>query len=145
MKQRGRKSEAATKLNVIEGSFGGPRPEPPADLSTRQKAIWRATCQDEPVSHFSTAATQELLKDYCFHREEVERAKITIAEFPTEGLKSEKGRKAYRDLSRSLDVHVRAAGLMATKLRLTNQSRYTPQAAATASRNTLRGQKPWEI
>jgi hypothetical protein len=146
VKQRGRKSEQQTAtLNVIEGGFAGVRPDPPADLTTRQQEIWRATCHDEPIAYFSTAATQELLKDYCFHREEAERAKLTISQFPTEGLKSEKGRKAYGALSRSLDIHVRAAALMATKLRLTNQSRYTPMAAATASRNTLKGQKPWEI
>jgi len=85
------------------------------------------------------------LKDYCFAREEAEKTKATIAQFPADGLKSEKGRKAYREMSRSLDIHIRAAGLMATKLRLTNQSRYTPQAAATASRNTLKGLKPWEL
>jgi hypothetical protein len=33
---------------------------------------------------------------------------------------------------------------MATKLRLTNQSRYTPKAASTAAGRVKGGVKPWE-
>jgi len=42
------------------------------------------------------------------------------------------------------DLENRAAALAATKLRITNQSHYTPMAAATASRNASRSVKPWE-
>jgi hypothetical protein len=146
MTQRGRKSEESKRFKVIEGDFAGKRPDPPADLSARQGMIWRAICDDEPLTHFSTAATQQMLRDYCFHIEQGEKVKATIDSFPVvEALKSEKGRKAYRDLSKSLDIHTNASARMATKLRLTNQSRYTPLSAATASRNTLKGIKPWEI
>jgi len=142
VKQRGRKSD---RFNVIEGDFAGTRPEPPDDLTPRQRELWTVVANDEPITHFSTAATKQLLRDYCFHREWVERISGQMAEFPPDGLKSEKGRKLFRDLSKTLDMHTRGAASLATKLRLTNQSRYTPMAAATASRNTLKGQKPWEI
>ncbi len=42
------------------------------------------------------------------------------------------------------DKEARRAADLATKLRLTQQSRYTPQAAATANKRSMSGTKPWE-
>jgi hypothetical protein len=42
------------------------------------------------------------------------------------------------------DKESRRAADLATKLRLTQQSRYTPQAAATANKRTMNATKPWE-
>jgi hypothetical protein len=42
------------------------------------------------------------------------------------------------------DIEARGAADKATKLRLTNQARYTPQAASTASKAAPRGKMPWE-
>jgi hypothetical protein len=40
-----------------------------------------------------------------------------------------------RDLLKMRDMETRAATMLATKLRLTNQARYTPMAAASANNN----------
>jgi hypothetical protein len=42
------------------------------------------------------------------------------------------------------DTEAKRATSIATKLRLTQQSRYTPQAAATADRKAGSGAKPWQ-
>jgi hypothetical protein len=48
-------------------------------------------------------------------------------------------------LTKMRDRETKAAADKATKLRLTNQSRYTPQAAGTASKNNgAANLKPWE-
>jgi hypothetical protein len=143
MGARGRKSSEADAV-VIVGSFGT-RPEPPEELTDRQSEIWRETVSSEPPDFFNTAALRALLMDYCRHRESAENVSSIINSFQAEWLKSQDGAKRYQALLRMRDMETRAAAQIATKLRLTNQSRYTPQAAATAAKNTGRGQRPWEI
>jgi hypothetical protein len=146
MKQRGRKSaeqQAVVAPVVIQGSFGQ-RPDPPADMNERQREIWRETVACEPADFFNTAAVRALLKTYCEHREAAEKLTVIINSFLPEWIKTAEGARRYRELLHMRDMENRAAGLAATRLRLTNQSRYTPQASATASRNALRSVKPWE-
>lgn len=143
MGARGRKSSGDVEFNVIEGGFAE-RPDPPDDLMPRQKEIWVAIAHDEPLECFSTAATRELLKDYCLHIHTREMLTETINEVPKSFHKSEKGLKHLSRLLRARDIETRAAASIATKLRLTNQSRYTPLSAATASRNTTKGIRPWD-
>ena len=42
------------------------------------------------------------------------------------------------------DLETKAAADKATKLRLTNQSRYTPQGAANTSKHGVKGFVPWD-
>ena len=70
---------------------------------------------------------------------------MIIDTFQPEWLKTGDGVRRYGELLKIRDAECRAAATKATKLRLTNQARYTPQAAATASRNALKTTKPWEI
>ena len=68
----------------------------------------------------------------------------TITQFPQSALKSERGLRHLQGLLRARDIEVRAATTLATKLRMTNQSRYSEKTAHTASQNTLKGIKPWD-
>jgi phage terminase small subunit len=145
MKQRGRQSRVASELQVIAGSFGATRPDPPDHLTKRSKEIWQAVVQDEAPTHFSTAATRDLLKDYCHAREWVEILQTKMTEFPPDDIATVKGRNALEELRKTLSGFMRDAVTLATKLRITNQSRYTPRAAQSASANTLKGIKPWEL
>jgi len=43
------------------------------------------------------------------------------------------------------DKESKRVASLATKLRLTNQSRYTPQAAATANKRSAQGGKLWQF
>jgi len=141
-RKRGR---PAKDLNVIDGGFAGApkRPDPFADMNKRQKAIWRDIVSSEPVDFFSTHAVRAMLRDLCSHREAIEGLNAIIETFKPAWIRAAEGAKRYRELLRMRQDETRAASLLATRLRLTNQSRYTPQAAATASRNTSKV-RPWE-
>lgn len=139
MRTRGRKS--AAELAVIKGSFGE-RPDPADGLTAEQAAIWREIVSSEPSGFFKSAAVRSLLADYCRHRSTGEMVSAIIESFKPEWLKSGEGAKRYSALLKMRDMEARAAGLAATRLRLTNQSRYTAQAAATATKNV--GPRPWE-
>jgi hypothetical protein len=142
MEKRGPKN--AAELSVIKGDFGKGRPPPPPDLNERQAAIWRDITQSEPSDFFATGALKGLLADYCRHRDAAEQVSTIIGAFQPEWLKAKEGSKRYSDLLRMRELETRAAAAMATKLRLTNQARYTPQSAGTAGRNAAPGLKPWE-
>jgi hypothetical protein len=140
--QRGRKSAAS--VGVVTGGFGQ-RPIPPEDINERQSEIWRETVASEPPDFFNTAALRALLVDYCRHKDAANSVSVVIDTFQPDWLKSAEGAKRYHGLLKMRDMETRAASQIATKLRLTNQSRYTPQAASTASRGAAKGLKPWEV
>lgn len=142
MAPRGRKSAAS--IGVVTGNFGK-RPEPPAELSDDEAAIWRETVSSEAADFFGTAALRGMLADYCRHRASADKVSEVINIFQADWLKSADGAKRYHGLLKMRDLETRAAADKATKLRLTNQSRYTPQAASTASRGAAKGMKPWEM
>lgn len=139
---RGRKSASA--LSVVAGSIDS-RPEPPADLTKFQRDLWCRTAAGEPLDQFRTATLQQLLKEYVRHCEAAHILAQQIAEFDPAWLATEDGLKRYDKLLGMRDRETKAIGDKATKLRLTNQSRYTPQAAATAAKNTGAPAKPWEM
>lgn len=144
MPPRDKKPTAQAEMSVVAGSFGK-RPEPPQELSDDESAIWRATVSSEAADFFGTAALRGMLSDYCRHRASADKVSEVINVFQSEWLKNADGAKRYHGLLRMRDLETRAAADKATKLRLTNQSRYTPQAASTASRNTAKGSRPWDL
>lgn len=142
MATRGRKSAAS--LSVVVGSIDG-RPQPPADLTEFQKELWQRTVAGEPLDQFRTATLQQLLKEYVRHCEAAHILAGEIAGTDPAWLRDEDGLKRYDKLLLMRDRETKAVGDKATKLRLTNQSRYTPQAAATAAKQTGAPRKPWEM
>lgn len=142
MATRGRKSAAA--LSVVAGSIDG-RPQPPSDLTKFQKELWKRTVAGEPLDQFRTATLQQLLKEYCRHCETAGVLADQIEGFDPAWLADKDGLKRYDKLLAMRDRETKAIGDKATKLRLTNQSRYTPQAAATAAKNSGGPAKPWEM
>ena len=140
MAKRGRKTSA--ELLVVPVEFE--RPRPPKPLNARQREIWERTIIDEADGHFKTRALQDMLADYCRHREIAESLGAQINEFKPEWVKSSEGARKLASLLKMRDLESRAAADKATKLRMTNQSRYTPQAAATAA-SDAESDKPWEF
>ena len=139
MGQRGRSSVAA--LSVVAGTAIDGRPKPPSDLTEYQQEVWERTVAGEAADMFGTAALQQLLKEYCRHvatahllTEEIDRALISG---------TNRSLTEMDVLLRMRDRETKALADKATKLRLTNQSRYTPGAAATASTRP-RSSKPWD-
>jgi hypothetical protein len=143
MQKRGRKSAASVETNVIEGAFGQ-RAQPPAEMTAAEAEIWREIVASEAIEFFNTAALRALLKDYCRHRAAADKITEVINLFQTDWLKNAEGSKRYATLLKMRDTEARGAADKATKLRLTNQARYTPQAASTANRQAAKGKMPWD-
>lgn len=136
-----RKSEAA--LSVIVGNIDG-RPRPPSDLTDAQREVWERTVANEAATFFNTAALQQMLKEYCRHVISAGKLAKMIEVVEQNKAFDDESIKSYDRLLVMRDRETKAVGDKATKLRLTNQARYTPQSAATASKKTA-DRKPWEI
>jgi len=113
-------------------------------LTKRQAEIWRDVVETEAAELFATAATKNLLVDYCRARETAETYTNLIERFTPEWLTTEEGLDRFRAICRGRDVETRAAVTLAMKLRLTNQSRYVKDHSVVASRKAA-GQRPWEV
>jgi hypothetical protein len=142
MSKTGRKS--AAEISVVKVEFNQ-KAEPPSEMTESQAQIWRDVVASEPTDYFCTAALRAILLDYCQHRDSAADVSAIISTSEPKWMKSDDGLRRYHTLLRMRDLETRAALSCATKLRLTNQARYTPQAASTASRNRKTSKKPWEV
>jgi hypothetical protein len=141
MAQRGRKSAAS--LAVVSPIVDW-RPEAPSDLTDFQRALWGRVVASEPGDFFKGAGRQALLKSFCRHVESADVLAKLIDGFEHQWLGSDEGLARYGALLRLREVETRAINSVATKLRLTNQARYTPVGAARAANDLADGPKPWE-
>jgi hypothetical protein len=141
MGQRGRTSGAA--LSVVAGTAIDGRPPAPSDLTEFQRQVWDRTVANEAADTFKTAALQQLLKDYCRHVETAHRLSVEIDKATSGGMDVDIDH--LTKLVRLRDCETKASADKATKLRLTNQSRYTPQAAGTAAKKAVSETKPWQM
>lgn len=137
----GRKSSAA--LSVVAGTVIDGRPHPPSDLTAFQKEVWERTVANEAADVFRTAALQQLLKEYCRHVETADRLSKQVDRATCDG--SNLSLQDIDILCRMRDRETKALADKATKLRLTNQSRYTPGAAGTAAKKGAAERKPWQL
>lgn len=140
MAERGRRSAAS--LSVVAGSIDG-RPSAPDDLTKEQRDIWDRVVANEAADVFKTAALQQLLKDYCRHTATALKLARMVEAMEALLEMSPDDLSDYDKLLKMRDRETKAIADKATKLRLTNQSRYTPQAAATASKKGA-DRKPWQ-
>lgn len=130
--------DSAAALAVASVAGLPEKPEPPNYLSALEADIWRDTVATKPADWFMRDS-QPILAQYCkavvLHRDlsaKLERIDIESAE--------------PKDLEKLVSMVCKVAALasnLATKLRLTQQSRYTPQAAATANKR-VQNARPWE-
>jgi hypothetical protein len=145
MRTRGRNSAAAKAAPVvINGSFGQ-RPEPPAELNECQAEIWRGIVASEDPKFFATAVLRNLLADYCRHREAIAKVNEMVDGFDPDWLRQSDGLSRYRTLLKIREAETRASVSLATKLRMTNQARFTAKAAGAGAARVWHGPKPWEM
>lgn len=142
MAERGRRSVAS--LSVVAGAIDG-RPQAPTDLNKDQQTIWDRTVANEAADVFKTAALQQLLKEYCRHVISAKKLAAMIEAIEKLEPMSPDDLGDYDKLLKMRDRETKAIADKATKLRLTNQARYTPQAAATAAKKAGEGLKPWQM
>ncbi len=138
MGTRGRKS--AAELGVIPGI--PQRPEPPDELTPQQAEEWRAVVARMPVNWFP----REIFPLLCAYVRHVTNSRhiarlIEAAEDMDIG-----DRTALMRFNRLLGMQERQSNVMAglaTRMRLTNQSRYTASSAAAQAKRGS-GVKLWE-
>ena len=140
-------AKIAVGLNVISGGFGGRETDdPPPELTEHESAIWRAVMKSEAKGLFGTAVLRGMLADYCRHKSSADKVSVQIGEIGGEVLKDPISAAHYKMLIQMRELETRAAVMIATKMRLTNQARYTPKAAGTATRNAgTQFQRPWDL
>lgn len=139
MKQRGRKSAAqlatvtALPLRLLEV---------PTDLSADEAAVWSRVSATKP-SDWWDAGSLPLLAQYCRATVQSELVAELVRQV-SENLRSdpeELGRyKELRKIQAALSGELTS---LATKMRLTQQSRYRADKAETTSRK-VSGRKPWQ-
>jgi len=145
MKQHGKKSAAALAVAVV--NFAVVKAEPPEGMPERQAQIWREIVRGQPAEFFNTSTTKAMLGDLCRHKATADEISDLIDKFDPAWLAEAKGMRRYEWLLKIRRVETKAALDLATKLRLTNQSRWQPAGAATAAAVTEEEAKddasPW--
>jgi phage terminase small subunit len=134
---RGRKSAAS--LSVAVTNIPGQRPEPPEKLSEVQKSEWRAVVARMPADWF-TRENQALLVEHCRHVERSDVLEAAIQEAVADG--------RLRDVADLINLAKQLTSTLATlatKMRLSQQTRADRDKAATAVKNIGAGRRPWEI
>ena len=140
MGERGPRSSASMVIVAHEFPV---RPKPPGSLTATQRAIWQQVVNSEPPAQFRTAALRALLVGYCRHVETATLLSREVEAWRAEWLKEDDGLERFDKLLALRARETRALADMATRLRLTNQARYTTGKAATVAKRA--GHKPpWD-
>lgn len=126
-----RKSSAS--LEVVPVTAIPTRLEPPDILPPQEQEVWRAVVATKPIDWFQ-ADSAPVLAEYCRAVVMCHKLAALIDVADPDDLK---------DLLKMRDVESRRLSTLAVKMRLTQQSRYTPMASATADRKAG-GLRPWE-
>lgn len=111
---------------------------PPEGLTEEQAQVWRTVVESRSADFFSEDAAP-LLEEYC---RVVVMCRLLAVEIEAGIAGGDAG--ALKALLDMRDKESRRMASLATKLRLTNQSRYTPQSAATAAKKGGGG-KVWQF
>jgi hypothetical protein len=141
MSQRGRKSAAAL---AIVTPIADHRPGPPQDLTEEQAAEWTAIVRRLPDNYFPREC-HGLLAAYVKHLAAFRLLSESIDAFQGAWLADDDGLKRYGDLLALREREGRALSSLATRLRITPQSRVYAKTAGVAATNAgSGGRKPWE-
>jgi hypothetical protein len=136
-----RKSAAA--LSVVQSLPGAKRPEPPEELTEEQAVEWRKVVDRLPADWFPQDSHQ-LLVAYCRH---VSRARVLaemLDRFERERIGLAAGLREYEKLLGMADREHRAISSLATRMRLTQQSRYRGETAKNRAEKANAPSKQWE-
>ena len=139
MGARGRKS--AARMGVVQGI--PQRPKPPDELTQEQAEEWCAVVTRMPVDWFGREIWP-LLCAYCRH---VCNARHVAGLIDAAQDMDIGDRTALMRFNRLLGMQERQSNVMAglaTRMRLTNQSRYTAHSAASRAKGGTSARKLWE-
>jgi hypothetical protein len=131
---------SAAALSVVATH---PRPEPPGDLSEQQRATWVAVVATKPADWFG-ADSFPLLVAYCKAIEVYGVIAAQVETFDAEWMLTPEGLNRYDKLTKILDRQAKQLSSLATKMRLSQQSRMSERKAETAHQKNGGERKPWE-
>lgn len=139
MAKRGRKSGAS--LSIISGGVTSVnRPKPPAELTDEQASEWLSIV-DRLSADWFTRENFAVLAQYCRHIVSARRLSQLIE---AEEASDEFTLFKYDALLRMQCRESATMMSLATKMRLTQQSRYAARGAAKKSLDAGTAKKPWE-
>ena len=142
MNQRGRKSTASMSLKPVAASLTAPL-EPPTEMGEREKAEWRAIV-DRMGSDWFPRETQPLLRTLCSVVVQLNDISEAFAALGPGVPSDPVGWKRYRELTKMRSLVGAQLASVATKLRLTNQSRSHPERAYNEAKRRLEAADcPW--
>jgi hypothetical protein len=121
-------------MSVVPVTALPTRLDPPEDFPLAESEIWKAVVATKPVDWFDQDSAP-LLAEYCRAKVMCDRLAARIDLASNEELK---------DLLKLRDMEAKRLTSIGVKLRLTQQSRYTPKAAATANKASNAG-KVWDF
>jgi hypothetical protein len=140
----GRKSAASLSIVSV---LGNERPAPPDELTEAEAEEWRAIAGRMPPDWF-TRENHPLLAEYCRHivrAGDLAKDITAFKRFPPEVRLTTDGIQRYDMLLRMADRERAAMVNLATKMRLTQQSRYRADKAAPAAERGKTVSKPWQM
>lgn len=129
--------KSAASLSVVPRTPAAERSEP-GDLSPAELGLWREVVASKPAEWFGPDSAP-ILKEYVRAAVMCDRLVGVVEQALVDGDPTEI--KSALDMR---DKESKRAVSLATKLRLTQQSRYTPDKAATADRKAA-GKRPWQV
>ena len=124
----------------------GVTPLPPAGLTDAQAAMWRRILRSEPEHFFDSEARLHLLRLYVEHATFRADLQELINKTDVETVADPESAAIFERMLRARDRETKQLVTLATKLRLTNQSRYAPHVAESAARNDINAgrKRPWD-
>jgi hypothetical protein len=97
------------------------------------------------ASDWFSADTQPLLVEYCQHCIKADEIAEALGKYPAVPEGNDDDFDRWSMLMDRKEKVAKVLAMLATKMRLCQQSRYTPQAASTSVRHTAQAEgKPWE-
>lgn len=133
--------KSAASLSIVPPNVPGGTLAAPAELSEDERNLWNEVVASKPAEWFGDDSAP-LLKEYV-------RAAVLCdvldakAKRAIEGGAGDASVGLIKMLLDMRDKEAKRVASFATKLRLTQQSRYTPQSASTAN-NRASGKRPWQ-
>lgn len=146
MRQRGQASRASFEVIQPTGLMpSGHRPAPSPELSAAATQEWHAVVERMPADYFPRE-TQGLLATFCSIKVQLDEVNKALAKFGPGLPSGEKRWKRYRELTRMRGACATQLASIATKLRLTPQSRYDREVAqrSVRKRDEQPDVRPWE-
>ena len=141
MGARGRKSSKELSTISAGGLEVHRRPEPPEHMGEDAVKVWRAVVNSLPADWF-TPGTRPLLEALCGLTISQRLTLRAVQKVERDG--EDFDGASWVNLLRQLGEISGRIATLATRLRLTPQSRYGARGADTAARSVGEGPKPWE-